>query len=89
MTQAKYLFRKIQHAFGQDTLSADRAVISAIETQPRTALTTAELHALTEQLGAAVIDKTEEQMEREWYLHRGYHHQFAPAHQEMLSQYHE
>ena len=71
MTQAKYLFRKIQHAFGQDTLSANRAVISAIEIQPRTALTTAELNALTEQLGTAVIDKTEEQMEREWYLHRG------------------
>lgn len=71
MTQAKHLFRKLQHAFGQDTLSADRALISAIQTQPRTALTTAELCDLTEQLGLPVIDKTEEQMERDWYLYRG------------------
>ena len=71
MTQAKHLFRKLQHAFGQDTLSADRALISAIQTQPRTALTTAELFDLTEQLGLPVIDKTEEQMERDWYLYRG------------------
>jgi len=71
MTQAKYFFRKLQHAIGQDTLSADRAVISAVRPQPRTELKTAELQALVDHLGLPVIDKTEEEMERVWYLHRG------------------
>ena len=71
MTQAKYLFRKLQHAIGQDTLTAERAVISTIQTEPRTAVTAAELGTLTQQLGLPVIDKSEEEMERAWYLHRG------------------
>lgn len=71
MTQAKHFLRKLKHAFGQDTLAAQRAIISAVQPQPRTRAVTDELDTLKEQLGLAVIDRTEEQLERDWYIHRG------------------
>lgn len=71
MTQAKHFLKKLQHAFGQDTLAGQRAIVSGIQPHPRTPAITDELQALKEQLGLAVIEQSEEQLERDWYIHRG------------------
>ena len=71
MAQAKHLLKKLKHAFGQDTLAGQRALVSGVQPQPRTRAVTEELQALIENLGVAVIDRTEEQLERDWYIHRG------------------